>query len=729
MNLDESLFEFATQPRKRPLSYKKRVSKKPLSAKIYDALCDLRYEVFANNSFNGYTISKITNKMGKSTFIKNEEDFNRAIDLLNQYDITYKIENGIGGTKKLTFSLPEEDEDSVYDYFKNETNRDRAVNEGKENNINRRKRKGVHFNPNAGDVEKNIAFFNRVNTPNTPNSSCDSGECGNAMGESVESKDFHNRCKDILNNEIDWDEVDETGDVDFAINQLRSLDTEGVISHEEYDYIMSNWDDLLEENCNHINEEYGPYHYGDGEIEDTILHEISEDLSRGDIVGTVGDNWNGVTYGRWELLVNGDGVENTVKTNDMLEWLLTEISYPVNDGHTEYTGLNLIFDEYSIGNNSVEALQSNSAYIKDLISLDIDRETIDKFIKGETKEISFYVDYSLAFFKDGKSISFEDIIEQAQTADEDVTESIKMNKNKKFVLDESLFESTLNEATSNFGRSDYFPLLVFYTLDELVDENGDYRDEQGVAVLSDEMLDSLKSDIEDFNHETRAYAYDIEDYDDQTSLIELKLSIEPGYYEAAYVCCENENEFKYLSEKVREEQLERFNKFFKEMKEEYGLTELSVSARFSNGETFYDIKNESLMQDIHDAHEFIRKQYGQEVYDALEEYVANGHDLSTTMFSEEEWNKFVEWAKQNKGLVVQKPKNTDFIASLNPGKTKRTPKTKQVKVLQGNYGYGWDDLCEYEMNDTSSKQDLKDYQLNEPGVAHRIIYRRVPIEK
>ena len=656
MNLDESLFEFTAQPRKRPTSYKKRVSKKPLSAKIYDALCDLRYEVFANNSFNGYTISKITNKMGKSTFIKNEEDFNKAIDLLNQYDITYKIEKGIGDTKKLTFSLPEEDEDSVYDYFKNETNRDRAVNESKENNINgafygnqgrtirelinydvddngtlhiyldsqsvadvsdcanmsnkelqnlvdetlenlgykldesfnaltkkpnRKKQKGVHFNPNAGDVEKNIAFFNRANTPNTPNSSCDSGECGNAMGESVESKDFQNRCKDILNNEIDWDEVDETGDADFARNQLRSLHTNGAISEEEYDYIVSNWDNLLED-CNHINEEYGPYHYGDGELEDTVLHEISEDLSRGNTVGLVGDSWNGVTYGRWELLVNGDDVENVVETNDMLEWLLTEISYPVGDGHTEYTGLNLIFDENSIGIDSAEALQSNSAYIKDLVSLDIDRETIDKFIKGEIKEINFYVDYRLTFFKDDKSISFEDIIEQAQTADESVNESIKMNKNKKFVLDESLFES---------------------------------------------------------------------------------------------------------------------------------------------------VKNESLMQDIHDAHEFIRKLYGQEIYDALDEYVANGHDLSATMFSEEEWNKFVEWAKQNKELVVPEPKNNDFIASLNPGKPKRTPKTKQVKVLQGNYGYGWDDLCEYEMNDKSSKQDLKDYQSNEPGVAHRIIYRRVPVEK
>lgn len=30
-------------------------------------------------------------------------------------------------------------------------------------------------------------------------------------------------------------------------------------------------------------------------------------------------------------------------------------------------------------------------------------------------------------------------------------------------------------------------------------------------------------------------------------------------------------------------------------------------------------------------------------------------------------------------------------------KTGRIGKTKMVKVLQENYGYGWDDLCEYEI--------------------------------
>ena len=67
----------------------------------------------------------------------------------------------------------------------------------------------------------------------------------NETGE-VDSK----KCADILNNWIDWTEVDETGDVDFAIDQLRSLASEKQITEEEYDFIMSNWDDLLKEGLN-----------------------------------------------------------------------------------------------------------------------------------------------------------------------------------------------------------------------------------------------------------------------------------------------------------------------------------------------------------------------------------------------------------------------------------------------------------------------------------------------
>lgn len=61
-----------------------------------------------------------------------------------------------------------------------------------------------------------------------------------------ESKINVEKCKDILNNQIDWTEVDEYGDVDFARDQLRSLHSEGEISDDEYNYIIINWDNLLE---------------------------------------------------------------------------------------------------------------------------------------------------------------------------------------------------------------------------------------------------------------------------------------------------------------------------------------------------------------------------------------------------------------------------------------------------------------------------------------------------
>jgi hypothetical protein len=60
----------------------------------------------------------------------------------------------------------------------------------------------------------------------------------------------------------------------------------------------------------------------------------------------------------------------------------------------------------------------------------------------------------------------------------------------------------------------------------------------------------------------------------------------------------------------------------------------------------------------------------------------------------------------------------------------RTPKTIEVKVLQGNYGYGWDDLVEYNPKIAKDMKELKDdfkaYRENERGYGHRIITRRIP---
>lgn len=53
-------------------------------------------------------------------------------------------------------------------------------------------------------------------------------------------------------------------------------------------------------------------------------------------------------------------------------------------------------------------------------------------------------------------------------------------------------------------------------------------------------------------------------------------------------------------------------------------------------------------------------------------------------------------------------------------------RTKPEYVVQGNYGYGWEDLTTSD-NQAEARNDLKAYRENETGVPHRLITRRVPV--
>lgn len=53
-------------------------------------------------------------------------------------------------------------------------------------------------------------------------------------------------------------------------------------------------------------------------------------------------------------------------------------------------------------------------------------------------------------------------------------------------------------------------------------------------------------------------------------------------------------------------------------------------------------------------------------------------------------------------------------------------KTKEVYVIQGNYGQGWEDVTE-EDKYFEGKERLKEYNENEPEYPHRKIVRRVKI--
>lgn len=61
---------------------------------------------------------------------------------------------------------------------------------------------------------------------------------------------------------------------------------------------------------------------------------------------------------------------------------------------------------------------------------------------------------------------------------------------------------------------------------------------------------------------------------------------------------------------------------------------------------------------------------------------------------------------------------------------KKQNKYAYLYVLQGNYGYGWDDLMSWDQDKDelafrSSREHLKWYRQNEKQATHRIVQRRV----
>lgn len=86
------------------------------------------------------------------------------------------------------------------------------------------------------------------------------------------------------------------------------------------------------------------------------------------------------------------------------------------------------------------------------------------------------------------------------------------------------------------------------------------------------------------------------------------------------------------------------------------------------------------------------------------------------------------WSDGKQGYGNSFLRNNYDIKVDEIDKDYKPKRTKEVAVLQGNYGYGWDDLITYEKGDPDIRTDLKSYRENEPGVAHRVIYRRIPVD-
>ncbi len=54
-------------------------------------------------------------------------------------------------------------------------------------------------------------------------------------------------------------------------------------------------------------------------------------------------------------------------------------------------------------------------------------------------------------------------------------------------------------------------------------------------------------------------------------------------------------------------------------------------------------------------------------------------------------------------------------------------KTRDEWLIEGNYGYGWDEVCA-EATRREAIEQLRCYRANEPQYAHRLRKVRVPLE-
>ena len=304
--------------------------------------------------------------------------------------------------------------------------------------------------------------------------------------------------------------------------------------------------------------------------------------------------------------------------------------------------------------DSIHSGDKADAIVEALNFLDHNRDWVEKI--NRTEIISMITNA-----KDTNSL-IESIIKKVcpETVLKDALKEHNKKSSKKKSLTESVSKKkSLKEGTSNFNSLDNLPLLVFMTWDEIVDtmeaeddypKYNDFEDEDDyyaaveefqdnylsknkVCILDEDEVDDLRADLDQFNYDTKMIAYDLDvdengyqQYGDNLNLEDIELTIEPGYYDGGQIDCKHENYFDYLDEDVKKAQLERFNNFLNEMKTKYGLSKLSVSARFSNGETWYKV-DENLKEDVDGpAKEFIEelKEFKQFQIDRIKEY--NGYD-------------------------------------------------------------------------------------------------------
>lgn len=114
--------------------------------------------------------------------------------------------------------------------------------------------------------------------------------------------------------------------------------------------------------------------------------------------------------------------------------------------------------------------------------------------------------------------------------------------------------------------------------------------------------------------------------------------------------------------------------------------------------------------------------------DAKIEISDDGKEIEVTTDNEEEVEVKSEIKDTEDEETDTEDEETDTVDESKEIKQEAPRKTRDVYVLMGNYGYGWDELVTYD-NYSDAKEDYKTYEENEPEAQHKIVRKREPIEE
>ena len=302
-------------------------------------------------------------------------------------------------------------------------------------------------------------------------------------------------------------------------------------------------------------------------------------------------------------------------------------------------------------------------------------------------------------------------------------------------------EVALKEGTSNFPTRfpHGFPLLVFYTVDEVYDrmsydsdypeeskfedEDGNvdydayeeardafeqkYWDELDCCVLDESQIEELEDKLYDFNQETKSIAYDADvnedgyqEYGDKLNLEDVELKIEPGYYEAAYIDVDHENYLDYIEDgEWKDAQIKRIKDFMESLAKEFGLSEYEVAwGPASNGETGYKkVKRE----------ESVEEELGKETI-----YIKYWEDeeLRDQGISEVYLDKFesIEDAKEVARKLIDRDGYASVEVFISP---KGEIESEDDKLV---WGYDGVDTWEESLDEKKSKKKYKAHFVGDP---------------